>query len=163
VNELLLIEMMSELNPELLQNNYIEKDMKREKVPFLNQVFSFLKTYKPEFKISFEDILSEENSNQYGKSINKLEESHAETINKIEEIENNERINKIEEIENIEGDNLSDLGFTISIFRRKFRNFVKIISSIAATFLVVIGIVIFIIKYHKSGLKLYEKKVQVIY
>jgi len=160
VNELLLVEMMSELSPELLQNEYIEKDMKREKAPFLNRFFSFIKNSKPQFKISFENILSEETTNQYGIRKDELEEKHIQAIDKSEETRNIEEANIIEDIED---DNLENLGFTISIFRKKIRNFIKIISSIAATFLVVIGIVIFIIKHNKSGLKLYEKKVQVIF
>ena len=42
MNELLLIDMMSELNPELLEDDYIEKDMKRGKVPFYRWFLNLL-------------------------------------------------------------------------------------------------------------------------
>lgn len=158
MDELLLIEMMGMLNPELLQNDFIEKDMNRRKIPFFNRLFSFTKAPKQRYENFFEYSQAEDSTNQNIRHSDELVESE-----KLEVNDNHDLIESVEENEKIEDYNLNNFGFSISIFKRKFRNLVKIISGIAAAFFVVIGIIVIIIRHHKGGIKLYEKKVQVIY
>ncbi len=161
MDELLLIEMMSMLNPELLQNDFIEKDMKRGKIPFFNRLFSFTKAPKQRYENFFEYSQSEDSTNQNIRHSDELAESRESE--KLEVNDNHDLIESMEESEKIEDYNLNNFGFSISIFKRKFRNLVKIISGIVAAFFVVIGIIVIIIRHHRGGIKLYEKKVQVIY
>ena len=156
MNELLLIEMMSELDPGLLENDYIEKDMNREKVTFFKRLFSSKKKSKQEHKNFFGNFILEDM------------ESNLQFNDVLEETEQIEIIDKIDEkVDEIDGmpklEDYNNLGFSVSIFRRKIHNLVKIISGIIAAFLVMIGIILIIINRHKSGIKLYEKKIQIIY
>jgi hypothetical protein len=147
MNELLLIDMMSELNPELLEDSYIEKDIKREKVPFYKLIFSFKKTSKQYAPFPVEDPLSEESLN----SDKELEVT--------EDIKTADILEETAESENEE----YKWGFNISIFEKKFRNLFKIISGIAATVIVVISIIVILLRHHKSGIKLHGKKIEIIY
>lgn len=175
MNESLLIDIMSELNPELLQDEYMERDMKKGKITFLNRIFSLKKTPKQRYDNLLSNKLSEEVMNQGIKGneeevkellkIDIIEEIKSE-IDKIEitekiemskKVENNQKYDTMDEVY------FNNLGFKISIFRRKFRNLIKIMSGITAASLVVLGIVIIVVKRRKNGIKLYEKKVQIIY
>lgn len=147
MNELLLIDMMSELNPELLEDNYIEKDMKREKVPFYKLIFSFKKTSKQYAPFLVEDTLFEESLNS---------EKELEVT---EDIKTADILDEADESEDEE----NKWGFNISIFEKKFRNLFKIIYGIAATVIVVISIIVIILRRHKSGIKLHRKKIEIIY
>lgn len=149
MNELLLIDMMSELNPELLQDDYMEKDMKREKFPLFKLLFPFKKTSKQPDEFPVENPLSEE-INSYP---DKYEYEMAEDL-KTAEVTEEPR--ELEEEEN-------QWGFHIGIFEKKFHNLFKIISGIAATAIVIVSILVIILRRHKSGIKLHRKKIQIIY
>ncbi len=152
MNELLLIDMLSELNPELLQDDYIEKDMKKEKIPFLKLIFPFKKMSKQPYESPVENPLSEESASKYIEYNDKSQV--AEAIISFE---------LPQETEELKDENNNKRGFSISIFEKKFFHILKIISGIAATVIVVIGIIIIILKHHKSGFKLHSKKIQIIY
>ncbi len=148
MNELLLIDMMSELNPELLQDDYMEKDMKRGSVPFFKLLFSFRKTSKQRTSFPVVNPISEE-----------LSESDNNELEMAEDLKTAEVMDDAEESE--EQDNKR--GFSISIFEKKFFSLFKIISGITATVIVVISIVVIILRRHKSGIKMHSKKIQIIY
>ncbi len=150
MNELLLIDMMSELNPELLQDDYIEKDMKREKIPFYKLIFSFRKTTKQHMESPVENPLSEEICLPYAEYNGS-------------DMAENMKASEIEEDTEETEEQAPEWGFNISIFEKKFRNLFKIISGIAATVIVVISIVVILLRRHKSGIKLHSKKIQIIY
>ncbi len=150
MNELILIDMMSELNPELLQNNYIEKDMKRGKIPFYRLIFSSKKASKQCISFPVENPVS------YESPASDRDNDELEVTEDIKTAEVTDKTEKSKE----EG---NEWGFDISIFEKKFRNLFKIISGIAATVIVVVSIIIIIIRRHKSGIKLHSKKIQIIY
>lgn len=147
MNELLLIDMISELNPELLQDDYMEKDMNRGKVPFYRWFLNLKKTSKQPYESPAENSYSEDNkASDYD-------------LVAVEDINTAELL-----IENRESEEeRRSWGFSISIFEKKFRNLFKIVSGIAATVIVVISIIVFLLRRHKSGVKLHTKKVQIIY
>ncbi|MGB8454708.1 MAG: hypothetical protein WCD89_20560 [Anaerocolumna sp.] len=147
MNELLLIDMMSELKPELLQDDYIEKDIKREKKPFYKLIFSFKKTLKQPYEFPMDNSLSEEPCNM------------DKEIEVTEDIKTTESLDETGEWEDEE----NRWGFNISIFEKKFRNLFKIISGIAATVIVVISIIVIILRRHKGGIKMHREKIQIIY
>ncbi|QHQ59523.1 hypothetical protein Ana3638_00855 [Anaerocolumna sedimenticola] len=148
MNELLLIDMMSELNPELLQDDYMEKDMKRGK-SFFKLLFSFKKTSKCPDEFPVENPISEGIVNTFPGN---YELEAAEDIKSAEVAEENENLTEENE-----------WGFHIGIFEKKFRNLFKIISGIAATAIVIVSIIVIILKRHKSGIKLHREKIQIIY
>ena len=136
MDEALLVDMMSGLEAIFLQNNYIEKDMRR-KVPFLNRFFLSKKTF------------IDQNDNIF----QGLEE---------ESIKNESNLVFFEDNVVIE-DCADNRGLNISIFKKGFPNLIKIVSGIAAAFVVVSGIILFFVKHYKSATKLFKKKAQVIY
>lgn len=155
MNELLLINMMSELNLDLLQNDYIEKDMKRGKISFFKKIFSLKKKSEQPYEFPFEYPQFEDPNlvmNQLGED----SELDNDTMNM--EIYNKEEL----DCDTDEDSNIIDRGFSIRIFEKKFRNLIKIISGITATILVVIGILIILIKRHKGGIKTIKEKVQML-
>lgn len=182
MNEALLINMIGQLSPELLQDDYMEKDMKKGILSFLGKILK--KIVKQQYGNSFFQSLS--NKNEYEKS---SEQDNTELDSKKDSIEtentyhNNiveygnkhimERIkNHIDHlntdtydtsIEDKEDYDLNTRGLSIGIFKKNFRNLVKIISGIAATFVVILSIIIILIVRHKSGIKLLKKSIQVIY
>ncbi len=153
MNELLLIDMMSELNPELLEDDYIEKDMKRGKVPFYRWFLNLKKSSKQSYEFSVENLVSEES--------NASKDSNASDYDLVvaEDINTAELLNETGESE----ENRRRWGFSISIFEKKFRNLFKIVSGIAATIIVIISIIVILLRRHKSGVKLHAKKIQIIY
>ena len=153
MNELLLIDMMSELNPELLEDDYIEKDMKRGKVPFYRWFLNLKKSSKQSYEFSVENPVSEES--------NASKDSNASDYDLVvaEDINTAELLNETGESE----ENRRRWGFNISIFEKKFRNLFKIVSGIAATVIVIISIIVILLRRHKSGVKLHAKKIQIIY
>lgn len=153
MNELLLIDMMSELNPELLEDDYIEKDMKRGKVPFYRWFLNLKKSSKQSYEFSVENPVSEES--------NASKDSNASDYDLVvaEDINTAELLNETGESE----ENRRRWGFSISIFEKKFRNLFKIVSGIAATIIVIISIIVILLRRHKSGVKLHAKKIQIIY
>ncbi len=135
MDEALLIDMMSGLEAILLQNNYIEKDMRR-KASFLNRFFPSKKT----------SIIKSENFFQ-GLEEDIMNESNQEIIDETMVVgfsDDNRELN-------------------ISIFKKGFPNLIKIVSGIAAAFVVVSGIILFFVKHYKSAAKLLDKKAQIIY
>lgn len=155
MNELVLIDMMSELNPELLEDDYIEKDMKRGVKSFFKYIFPF------KSKKTYEFPMDHSLTDEIGKSSVELN-NNSDINTEIEQLSASQ-VNEVLELEDNETNEMNDRGFSISIFERKFRNLIKIASGVAATSLVVIGIVVIIIKRNKSGIKVVKKKVQIIY
>jgi hypothetical protein len=147
MNELLLIDMMSELDPVLFEDDYIEKDMKREKIPFYKLIFKFRKTPKQSYEFPVESPFLEDSSI-----------SHNDFV-MAEDINTSEMMHETDESEGIE----NKWGFSISIFKKKFHSLFKIVSGIAATVIVVISIIVILLRRHKSGIKLHSKKIQIIY
>lgn len=162
MNEILLISMLGELDPSLLEDDYMEKDMKKG---FLSFLFHFLKktVFQIDYK-AFEQTNSEEESKQ---NENKHEVSAFEDTIRDDSFENKNEVNasKTSEMEiiNTNMDTQFEEELPISVFKRNFSNLFKIISGIVAAFILVIGIIVILIKRHKSGTKLYEKKIQIIY
>lgn len=144
MDEVLLIDMMSQLYPELLENNYIEKDMKRAKLPLFKRIFSSSKKN--------ENIFANMSKDYWNPSINyefSTEEAEELTLD----------LSKIEAPMESKGNNSS---LNISIFTRELP-FVKIISGFVAALFVVGGIILFIIKHNKGILKIFEGKTQISY
>lgn len=142
MNELLLIDMLSELNPELLQDDYMERDLKDGVFSFLKKLFSFKRTTEQ----SEETLMQEESSETAGfinSDYSYKEEQPLEAIT--------------EEQKEYEG-KTSGLGFSIHIFQKKINIFVKIISGITATLVLVIGILIFFITKNKGSFLLKRNK-----
>lgn len=166
MDELLLIDMMSELNPELLQDDYIEKDMRKGKIPLVNIFFSFRKPTKLRYEHFFEHPISEEIP-QYTKNKNDIEvKRDFENVEIMNDVEISEEIGIIKNVDdnNIPKDeNTNNQNFNISIYTREYPNRIKIISGVTAASLVVSGIVLFVIRHHKGIIKLVEKKAQIIY
>lgn len=182
MDEVLLINMIGQLNPELLQDNYMEKDMKKGILSFLGKVLK--KIAKQQYGSSFFQSLS--NKNDYEKPI---EQDKTEAENKKDDLEadsrhqddiveyGNKHISDCEkdhtehynaDDDNIQKEdkepyNLDTRGLSIGIFKKNIRNLTKVISGIAATFVVILSIIIILIKRHKSGIKLLKKSIQVIY
>ncbi|MDF2586600.1 MAG: hypothetical protein K0S41_441 [Anaerocolumna sp.] len=155
MNELVLIDMMSELNPELLEDDYIEKDMKRGVKSFFKYIFPF------KSKKTYEFPMDHSPTDEIGKPSVELN-NNSDINTEIEQLSASQ-VNEVLELEDNETNEMNDRGFSISIFERKFRNLIKIASGVAATSLVVIGIVVIIIRRNKSGIKVVKKKVQIIY
>lgn len=182
MNEVLLINMIGQLSPELLQDDYMERDMKKGILSFLGKALK--KIVKQQYGSSFFQSFS--SKNEYKKAI---ELDKTGSGNKSDDIEAKDAYrNDIVEYDskhilgqeknrtdcfNTDADdmskedkdsyNLDTRGLNIGIFKRNFRNLTKIISGIAATFVVILSIIIILIKRHKSGIKLLKKSIQVIY
>lgn len=133
MNELLLIEMFGEVNPELLNNNIIEKDIKREKSLFRRLFMKSKWKDEDDFPI---------NTSYYDETM--IEQSSSlDTVDSI----------KSEDIEydykdiasDSESEDKNEL-FNISIFKKSFKNLIKIISGFAFAIFVLVGIIIFIVK-----------------
>ncbi|MDF2609420.1 MAG: hypothetical protein K0R92_894 [Lachnospiraceae bacterium] len=159
MNEILLINMIGEIEPSLLQDDYMEKDMKRGFLSFLFRLFKKTASeieYNPLNLNIFEEIRSvEEYDNQ--PEVTKTQEIR-EKISDIQPIENKMDVST-ETVESTPENN----GLSISIFKKNVKTVIKIISGIAAAFILIIGIIVILIMRHKSGTKLYEKKIQIIY
>lgn len=147
MNELLLIDMMSELNPKLLQDDYMEKDMKREKSPFYKLFFLFKKPPRQSYEFPVDSPVSEEIAEAVKEIITDEDINTAELLNETGESDDMER----------------RWSFSISIFKKKFHKLITIISGIAATVIVIISILVILLKRHKSDVKLHSKKIQIIY
>lgn len=147
MNELLLIDMMSELDPALLEDDYIEKDMKQGKVPFYKLLFNFRRTPKQSSEFPVKSPLLEDSGTSYNDMV------IAEDINTSDLMKDTDETEEIEK----------EWGFSISIFKKKVHNLFKIVSGIAATIIVVISIIVILLRRHKSGMKLHSKKIQIIY
>lgn len=137
MNELLLIDMMSELDPALLENNYIEKDMRRARIPFYNW---FLKL---------------KNKSKQSDEFPEANPINADYV-MAEEINTEEILN--EDSDSSESE--PDRGFQIGIFKKKIHKLIKIFSGITATVVVLISIVVILLKRNKSGGKFRTKKIQ---
>lgn len=172
MNEVLLINMIGQLDPELLQDNYMEKDMKKGILSFLGKLLkkiakqqygsSFLQKYsnKNECEKRIEqdktesDNNKEEGENIYGNDIAEHSSKH---------ITDNGKSNYYSEDDDKETYDPDTRGLSIGIFKKNIRNLTKVLSGIAATFVVILSIIIILIKRHKSGIKLLKKSIQVIY
>jgi ABC-type bacteriocin/lantibiotic exporter with double-glycine peptidase domain len=141
MNELLLIDMLSELNPELLQDDYMERDLKDGVFSFLKKLFSFKRTTEQSVETLMQEEVSEA-ARLIGSDYSYEEES-LEAVNE----EQKEYAGKT-----------SGLGFSIHIFQKKINIFVKIISGITATLVLVIGIFIFFITKNKGSFLLKRNK-----
>lgn len=124
MDEFLLINMLSELSPDLLEDEYMEKDLKRKEGPFYKRVFS-TSTLKPKSL-----------SNIAISNIDKEYEEHIEPMKAT--------ITKEEEIMAYDCKEANKL--TIRIFKKKLHKIVTITSGITATLLFIIGILLLIIK-----------------
>lgn len=122
MNELMLIEMMSELDPKFLNNKYIENDMKR--FHFFN--LFHMKTKDKEYDFPFLEQESKDNNLIYF---------------------NKEAVDE----ENQEIDNQNNSLFDIGIYKKKMKGIYKILSGIATAIFVILGIVVFIVKKQKRS------------
>jgi hypothetical protein len=139
MNELLLIDMMGELNPALLQDNYMEKDLRRGRMPSFKQIFFFKKSsLKETDEFTANNPLSEEyESKDYERQ---------DEFDVTEEAGENELIKKFDTLD----EDSNDWGFNTSIYEKKFKPLYGIISGVAATAIVVSGIVVIIVKRHRA-------------
>ncbi|WP_313131002.1 hypothetical protein [Anaerocolumna sp.] len=181
MNEILLINMIGQLDPELLEDNYMEKDLKKDLkkgiLSFLGKILK--KIAKQQYGSSFLQALSIKNECE-----KQIEQDKMESDNNDFETEDSNIVepgNKIimdgevshmdyynADVDSIQKedkapDNLDTRGLNIGIFKKNIRNLTKVISGIAATFVVILSIIIILIKRHKSGIKLLKKSIQVIY
>lgn len=142
MDEILLVDMMSELYPELLENNYIERDMKKGRLSLLSRFFSFGKT---------QDLQEETFSDK------------AVRIDGTDMASSQERIDGQDSVkpDSPEGEPLPT-SLPISIFTREFPIF-KIISGFAAVLFVIGGIILFLFKHNKDILKIFDRKTQISY
>lgn len=155
MNELLLIEMFGEVNPELLNNNIIEKDLKRGKPSIFKKIFI-------RNKWNDEDDFTL-NTSYYDKSMleqTPLSMDSTDSI-KSEDIEYDYKNNPNDS--ETEDENAL---FNISIFKKSFKNLIKIISGLVFALLVLVGIIIFIVKLILKNHKycsFIRRKIQVSY
>lgn len=141
MNELLLIEMLGDINPELLENNIIEKDLKRGRHSLLKRIFMKNKWNEenfPEMK-PYDDLAIEETP--FSLDTIQSIESDINSM-KFDTIENDYR----EAHEDYNSDDSNSL-FNISIFKKSFKNLIKIISGISVALIVLVGVIIFIVKF----------------
>lgn len=170
MNEVLLINMIGQLSPELLQDNYMEKEMKNSVLSFLGTLLK--KLTKLQYGNSFFQSNSSKNEYEESTEPDKTESNSKKDIveientyhNKIEYGNNNSNEDTYDtSTEDKEEYDLNTRGLSIRIFKKNFRNIIKIISGIAATFVVILSIIIILIVRHKSCIKLLKKNIQVIY
>lgn len=128
MNEYLLINMLSELSPELLEDNYMEKDLKKKEAPFWKKVLYFLKG-RDDSKDFIEPFAITNTDEQF--------QEHMEVI--ITEIENEDEYTVQEE-------DIQKRNFSITVFKKRINKFFTIISGIIASIIFIIGIVIFLIR-----------------
>lgn len=155
MDEIVLIDMMSELNPELLQNNYMEKDMKRGKFPLVNIFFHFRKNPKIKHDSFFETPFSEDiTTDQKVSFINELDtvmdSGKSKVMNDVEIADEIGVVEGTQDMIRSEESTQNNQDLTISIYTKKFPGIIKIISGVTAASLVVSGIVLVIIKHHKG-------------
>ncbi|BCJ96119.1 hypothetical protein acsn021_36880 [Anaerocolumna cellulosilytica] len=142
MNELLLIDMLSELNPELLQDNYMERDLKGGVFSFLKKLFSLKKTTEQSEETFMQEESSEASELIYSDYSYKEEQPMEAITNELKECESK----------------TSGFGFSIHIFQKKINIFVKIVSGITATLVLVIGILLFFITKNKGSFLLKRNK-----
>lgn len=147
MNEVLLINMIGQLSPELLQDNYMEKEMKKSILSFLGKILK--KLAKLQYGNSFFQSISYKNEYEESAETDNINNLNADTYDS--------------SVEDKEEYDLNTRGLSIRIFKKNFRNIIKIISGIAATFVVILSIIIILIVRHKSCIKLLKKNIQVIY
>lgn len=177
MNEVLLINMIGQLNPELLEDNYMEKDMKKGILSFLGKVLK--KIAKQQYGSSFLQSLSNKNECEKPIEQDKMESDNDDFETESSNLVDHGNKNTMEckkdpmdyynaDVDSIQkedktSDNPDTRGLSIGIFKKNIRNLTKVISGIAATFVVILSIIIILIKRHKTGLKLLKKSIQVIY
>lgn len=161
MNELLLIEMLKDINPELLENNIIEKDLKRGRHSLLKRIFMKNKWNEvDDFPVNEPyDIV--------------IEEQAPFSTNIIDSIKNDTNSMKFSNLEHEFKDTPKDLDvedtnslFNISIFKKSFKNLIKIISGIAVAIVVLVGIIVFVVKFIVKKQKyssFIKRKIQVSY
>lgn len=152
MNELLLIDMLSEVNAELLQDDYMESDIKPGVFSFLKKLFSFKKLFSLKELLSFEKISEQ--------PFEAFEEEVTEKMDTLEGVSsyNDENYQTMTEQQGEDSEETKGLGFSIHIFQKKINVFVKIISGITATLVVVIGIILFFITKNKGSFLLKRNK-----
>jgi hypothetical protein len=162
MNELLLIEMLGDINPELLENDIIEKDLKRGRHSLLKRIFMKNKWNEEDnFPINkpYDDITMEEEVPFSMDIIDSIK--HDTNSMKFSNLEYDYKDTQ----EGLETENTNSL-FNISIFKKSFKNLIKIISGIAVALVVLVGIIIFIVKFivkkHKYS-SFIRRKIQVSY
>jgi len=128
MNEYLLINMLSEISPELLEDNYLEKDLKKKETPFWKRVFSFLKS-TDDSKDFIEPFTITNTDEQY--------QEHVEALTV--ETDNDDEYT-------IQEEEPQQRNFSITVFKKKINRLFTIISGVVATIIFIIGIVIFLIR-----------------
>ncbi|MDF2803015.1 MAG: hypothetical protein K0S61_2918 [Anaerocolumna sp.] len=128
MNEYLLINMLSEISPELLEDNYLDKDLKKKETPFWKRVFSFLKS-TDDSKDFIEPFTITNTDEQY--------QEHVEALTV--ETDNDDEYT-------IQEEEPQQRNFSITVFKKKINRLFTIISGVVATIIFIIGIVIFLIR-----------------
>ncbi|MDF2952426.1 MAG: hypothetical protein K0S18_2009 [Anaerocolumna sp.] len=159
MNEIMLINMLGEIEPSLLQDDYMEKDMKRGFLSFLYRLF---KKTASELEYNPLHLTISQDLNSVPEHFNCTEEIEIQEIHSDDSNKKSEETNTIGTFESLDDADDKNV-LSISIFKKNIRTLIKIISGIVAAFILIIGIVIILLKRHKSGTKLYEKKIQIIY
>lgn len=142
MDEFLLINMLCDINPELIDDNYIETDLKKKGEPFWKRVFTFLKS-KDESKDFIEPF-----------AITNIDEEYHEQLDTIivEAASDDEYT--------VQEEDLTQRNFPIVIFKKKVTNIFTVISGVAATIFFIVGIVIFLIRKTKN-MKENGEKIQI--
>jgi ATP-dependent Zn protease len=151
--------MLGEIEPSLLQDDYMEKDMKRGFLSFLYRLF---KKTASELEYNPLHLTISQDLNSVPEHFNCTEEIEIQEIHSDDSNKKPEETNTIGNFESLDDADDKNV-LSISIFKKNIRTLIKIISGIVAAFILIIGIVIILLKRHKSGTKLYEKKIQIIY
>jgi hypothetical protein len=120
--------MLSEISPELLEDNYLEKDLKKKETPFWKRVFSFLKS-TDDSKDFIEHFTITNTDEQY--------QEHVEALTV--ETDNDDEYT-------IQEEEPQQRNFSITVFKKKINRLFTIISGVVATIIFIIGIVIFLIR-----------------
>jgi hypothetical protein len=120
--------MLSEISPELLEDNYLDKDLKKKETPFWKRVFSFLKS-TDDSKDFIEPFTITNTDEQY--------QEHVEALTV--ETDNDDEYT-------IQEEEPQQRNFSITVFKKKINRLFTIISGVVATIIFIIGIVIFLIR-----------------
>lgn len=140
MNEYLLINMLSEISPELLEDNYMEKDLRKKAPPLWRRVLWFVKR-KEDPKEFMEPFVITNIEEQF--------QEHAEAVVDV----------NIEDEYTVQEESL-ERNFSITIFKKKMGMLITIISGIIATIIFILGIVIFLVRRARS-MKINNKKIQI--
>lgn len=126
MNEYLLINMLSDINPALLEDDYMENDMKKKKSSLFKRFFSYFKSKKSK------DFLKPF-------VITNTDEEYQEPVEVVILQTDNEDEYTVQ-------DEIYKKDFSITVFKKRINKVYTIISGVVASTVFIIGILIFLIR-----------------